>query len=154
MLWQVLCGYTAGRGAIDAIGVLLPVITSPNTDSIAENSVLAHSLTANKTVTWSVVGGADAAKFDISGSTLRWLANGTKDFEAPDDADLNNAYIVQVRATDSLSNIANQTVTVTVTDVAEVSFQTALLGTEVLTNATLSANPLWTPTVINAGNVL
>jgi hypothetical protein len=96
-----------------------PTITSSATVSNAENSVLAHTLTANETVTWSIVGGADAARFEISGSTLRWLSNGTKDFEAPNDADSNNAYIVQVRATDLGSNQTNQTITVTVTDVTE-----------------------------------
>lgn len=153
MFWQMQLGAITGRGAIDAIAVLLPVITSPNTDINAENSVLAHALTANKTVTWSIVGGADAAKFDISGSTLRWLGNGTKDFEAPDDANTDNAYVVQVRATDSFSNFANQTITVTVTDVAELTFVTTVLGIEALTNATLPTDPLTTPTVINAGDV-
>jgi hypothetical protein len=76
-------------------------------------------LTANETVSWSIVGGADQARFELSGSTLRWLSNGTKNFEAPDDADGNNTYVVQVRATDLASNQTNQTITVTVTDVAE-----------------------------------
>lgn len=94
-------------------------ITSANTVSNAENSVLAHALTANETVTWSLQGGADLAKFELSGSTLRWTGNGTKNYEAPDDADANNTYVVIVRATDSASNTTDQTITVTVTDVVE-----------------------------------
>jgi hypothetical protein len=151
MLWQAQWSYVAGRGAID--GVTGVIITSASTASNVENTTLAHSLTANKTVTWSIVGGVDAARFDISGSTMRWLGNATKDFEAPNDANTDNAYIVQVRATDSFSNIANQTITVTVTDVVEIVVVSVLFGAEVLTNATLPTVALLTPTVINAGDV-
>jgi hypothetical protein len=38
-----------------------PTITSANTASVQENSPLSHALTADETVTWSIVGGADAA---------------------------------------------------------------------------------------------
>lgn len=96
-----------------------PTITSSNTASNPEGSVLAHALTANESVTWTIVGGADQARFEISGSTLRWASNGVKDFEAPDDADTNNTYVVTVRATDTASNTSDQTITVTVTDVAD-----------------------------------
>ena len=96
-----------------------PTITSSDTVSVEENATLAHALTANESVTWSIIGGADQAQFEISGSTLRWASDGTQDFESPADADTNNAYIVQVRATDGASNTADQTITVTVTDVDE-----------------------------------
>lgn len=96
-----------------------PTITSSSTDSVAENSTLSHSLAANETVTWSIVGGSDQAKFEISGSTLRWAGNGTKDYEVPDDANTDNAYVVQIRATDVVGNTTNQTITITVTDVSE-----------------------------------
>lgn len=99
--------------------VTAPTITSSASASVEENAVLAHALTANEAVTWTITAGADAARFEISGSTLRWAANGTKDFEAPDDANTDNAYIVQVTATDAALNATNQTVTVTVTDVVE-----------------------------------
>jgi hypothetical protein len=105
-----------------------PTITSANSASVQENVVLAHTLTANESVTWSIVGGADQLKFEISGSTLRWASNGTKDYESPDDADTNNAYIVQVRATDGASNVTNQTITVTVTDVGEGGGGVALMA--------------------------
>jgi len=96
-----------------------PTITSSDTVSVEENATLSHALTANEAVTWSIIGGADQAQFEISGSTLRWASDGTQDFESPADADTNNAYIVQVRATDGASNTADQTITVTVTDVDE-----------------------------------
>jgi len=100
-------------------GHTVPTITSASTASTAENATLAFTLTADEAATWSVVGGADAAKFEISGSTLRWFGDGTKDFELPDDADMNNAYVVTVRATDAAIFSSDQTITVTVTDVSE-----------------------------------
>jgi hypothetical protein len=92
-------------------------ITSSSTVVVAENTALAHSLTvASGTPTWSLVGGADQARFEIIGSTLRWLSNGTKNFEIPDDSDQNNTYVVTVRATSVSGETANQAITVTVTD--------------------------------------
>lgn len=102
-----------------------PTITSSSSGSIAENATLSHALTADEAVTWAIRTSAENAasvdydKFELSGSTLRWLSNGTKDFEAPDDTGTNNTYVVVVRATDGASNTADQTITITVTDVAE-----------------------------------
>jgi hypothetical protein len=101
------------------IDEVAPTITSANSGSVSENEVLAFALTANEAVTWSITGGADQSKFELSGSTLRWASNGTKDFESPDDADTNNTYVVQVTATDAATNATNQTITITVTDVGE-----------------------------------
>ncbi len=103
-----------------AEGPVYPEITSDDAVSNLENAALAHALTADETVTWAIVGGADAAKFELSGSTLRWLGDGVKDFEAPDDTDTDNAYVVIVRATSAALFGTDQTVTVTVTNVAEV----------------------------------
>jgi hypothetical protein len=93
-----------------------PVITSANTANVFENVALAHALTANESVTWSIVGGADQSDFEISGSTLRWLGNGSKNYEVPDDSDTDGDYVVQVRATDLAGNTTDQTITVTVLD--------------------------------------
>ena len=63
--------------------------------------MLAHTLTARAGDLGTIVaGGVDNARFELSGNTLRWLSNGVKDFEAPNDANVDNAYIVTVRATD------------------------------------------------------
>ena len=96
-----------------------PTITSASTASVLEGARLAHSLTADEAVTWSIVSGADQADFELSGATMRWVGNGTQDYEAPADADTNNAYVVTVRATDGASNTTDQTITVTVTDLTE-----------------------------------
>lgn len=123
-----------GGGAADTTA---PTITSASTANNAENSVLAHTLTASESVTWSLVGGVDQAKFELSGSTLRWTSNGTKDFEAPDDTGANNTYIVDVRATDGVGLTANQTVTITVTDVVS---EGAIIGHELVTNGDYSSS--------------
>lgn len=95
-----------------------PLITSASTFNCAENATLSHALTADRSVTWSIVGGADQARYEISGSTLRWLSNGTKDFEVPNDSDTNNTYVVNVRATNTVGGAtSDQAITGTVTDV-------------------------------------
>lgn len=101
------------------IDATAPTITSATTANNAENSVLAHALTANEAVTWALNGGADVLLFEISGSTLRWDSNGTQDFETPLDAGANNVYNVTVRATDTVGNTTDQNIAITVTDVVE-----------------------------------
>lgn len=104
---------------IITIDTTAPTITTASTANCAENSKLFIALTASESVTWTLTGGADQARFEISGTTLRWLADGVKDFEIPNDADTNNTYIVQVTATDLAGNATNKTITVTVTDVSD-----------------------------------
>lgn len=125
----MIAGIVASQDVVEAApDVTAPTITSSNTVSVAENAALAKALTADEAVTWSIVGGADQARFEISGSTLRWLSNGTKDFETPDDADTNNTYVVDVRATDTALNTTDQTITATVTDVVEASGMDAVVA--------------------------
>lgn len=109
--WATL---TIGYYEIPAI----PNITSTDTASVDENTTLSKSLTADISVSWSLVGGADQSKFELSGSTLRWLSNGTKNYESPDDADTNNQYVVTVRATGTTGGTSDQTITVTVNNVS------------------------------------
>ena len=70
-------------------------------------------------MTWTLRTSDDQGRFEISGSTLRWTGNGTKNFEAPNDADLDNAYVVIVRATNTTGQTTDQTVTISVTNVVE-----------------------------------
>lgn len=92
-----------------------PTITTSATASQMELFPLAIALTASETVTWAITGGADAPMFEISGTTLRWLGNGTQNFDAPVDVDTNNTAVVQVTATDLGGNATNKTITVTTT---------------------------------------
>lgn len=91
-------------------------ITSPNTDSVPSSQLLAHALTADKSVTWSITGGADAAQFAISVATLEWVGNGSQNFATPADANTDNIYVVQVTATTTAGTPTNQTISVTVTN--------------------------------------
>jgi hypothetical protein len=108
---------------LDVFENLPPTITSSASVTVAENTTLAHTLTGTDEVgiTWSIVGGADMAHFElVAGNTIRWTGNGTKDFETPGSSLGTNAYVLQVRATDPGGLFVNQTITVTVTDVVEV----------------------------------
>jgi uncharacterized protein (TIGR02145 family) len=69
------------------------------------------------TLTYTL-GGADAANFTIT-STTGVIAMVARDFEAPADANTDNAYAVTIIVTDADDNTANVTQTVTVTDVTE-----------------------------------
>ncbi|WP_370216380.1 cadherin repeat domain-containing protein, partial [Neptunomonas phycophila] len=106
-----------------------PVITGPSgaagdatsTASIAENETAITTLTADETVTWSVVGGVDQSFFSIDSNTGNLSFNSSQDFESPADDGANNTYIVQVQALDANGNTSTQTVTTTVTNVDEVA---------------------------------
>ena len=104
--------------------LLAPVITSSATANNTEGLALFHSLTGEGFPTWSIIGGADQNDFEISGSTLRWVGNTTRDYEDPDDTGLNNTYVVDIRATNSVGT-TDQTVTITVTNVAETGISVA-----------------------------
>lgn len=113
--------YGAAFGALfpPAGDTTAPTITTSGSFSINENTALAIALTADEAVTWSISGGPDAAKYEISGTTLRFAGDATKNFEAPDDADTNNTYIVTVRATDAASNFTDKGITVTILNLDE-----------------------------------
>src|SRR3954469_24450600 len=71
-------------------------------------------------ITYSIVGGADQALFAINATSgLLWLVN-IPDFETPADANHDNAYVVQVQASNG-SSTTTQTITVAVTDVNDIS---------------------------------
>jgi VCBS repeat-containing protein len=100
-----------------------PVFTSATTASFDENATgTVYTATATdadgNTVTFSIVGGADAADFSINASTGALTFNSTPDHENPDDADTDNVYEVTIRANDGLNN-TDQTVTITVDNVDE-----------------------------------
>jgi hypothetical protein len=132
----------ASPGLSVTIDITSPTLTGPSgtagdataTDSVVENTTAVHTFTANETVTWAVSGGVDAAKFSINASTGALVFATAPDFEAPTDADSNNAYVVQVQATDSAGNVSTQTVTITVTDVAD---NTPVLADTTLTHTVL-----------------
>jgi hypothetical protein len=111
---------------VDNLDEVAPTITGPSgatgstsTKSVDENSTAVHAFTASESVTWSLVGGDDQARFSINSSGVLSF-NAAPDFEAPTDGDANNTYVVQLRAVDAAGNASLQTATVTITDLDEV----------------------------------
>ena len=119
---QLSITYSAGGPDVTA-----PTITSDDTPSVVEGSTLSHALTANETVTWTKVGGADAAAFTLTGSTL----------SLPAQTYPGGPFVAVVRATDAAGNWTEQTITVSVTAAPPISFVGSATGT---TTATMPAH--------------
>ena len=98
-----------------------PAITSPATATLAENtSGPVYTLTASDPdgdpVTLSLLAGGDSGVFAFNPATgILSLAAGL-DFEAPRDANTDNAYALTFEARDNRGGAAQLAVTVTVTD--------------------------------------
>ena len=91
--------------------------------SVAENATAATTVTgtdpnASTTLTYSIIGGADAALFTINAATGRLLLRSAPNFEAPRDTGGNNVYDVVVQVSDG-SLTDTQVLAVTVTNVNE-----------------------------------
>jgi serralysin len=107
--------------AVSPVNDHAPVFTSPDTVSVAENSLNVMTVSAidadqpPQPITFSIVGGADLARFNITpGGALTFVT--PPNFEAPSDTNADNVYVVVVRASDgTFSNI--QAIIVTVTPV-------------------------------------
>ena len=104
-----------------------PSFISSATFSAAENQTAVGTAQASDSDTgdsvtgYAIHGGADASKFSIVASTGALTFASAPNFEAPADADTDGDYVVVVRATSGTGGrvkTADQTITVTVTDVA------------------------------------
>ncbi len=106
---------------VTAVNDNSPVFTSGTTFNVAENTLPVVLMSATdadlpaQTITFSVVGGADQAKFTVTSGILRFLT--APNFEAPSDVGANNVYDVQVRANDGNGGLTLQNIAVTVTPV-------------------------------------
>jgi large repetitive protein len=124
---EATVGSTTVTRTMTVLDVTPPLITGPSGGAgaatsaitISENTIAVSTLVANEPVTWSLVGGNDAARFTIHPTTGALTFIVPPDFENPTDSDFNNTYLVQVRATDASGTTSVQTITVTVADVAE-----------------------------------
>ncbi|MEM7451139.1 MAG: cadherin domain-containing protein [Pseudomonadota bacterium] len=101
-----------------------PVFTSAATAETAENVTgTVYTATAtdsnNDTLTFSISGGSDQGAFQIDPASGALTFLTAPDFEAPADADLNNAYDVQISASDGNGGTVTLAVTITVTDLNE-----------------------------------
>jgi len=84
----------------------------------AVTTVVGADQDAGTTLTYSIVGGADAAKFSINGSTGVLTFVSAQNFESPTDVGANNVYDVQVRVSDGTLT-TTQSIAVTMTNVNE-----------------------------------
>ncbi len=104
---------------------IAPAITGPSgsagaaasTITVNENGTAVTTMVASEAVTWSIGGGADAAKFVINTATGVLSFVNAPNFEAPGDSGADNSYVVQLTATDSNGNASSQTLTVNVADI-------------------------------------
>jgi Ca2+-binding RTX toxin-like protein len=101
-----------------------PVITSTTASvNVPENGTAVTTVTATdadagSTLTYSIVGGADAARFTVDASTGALSFVSAPDYENPTDAGTNNVYDVTVQVSDGTFT-DTQAIAVTVADVAE-----------------------------------
>ena len=122
MLATAAAGCSSGDPTPSSGGNSAPIFTSGSAVSVAENSGgIIYTATASdsdgNSVTFSISGGADAARFSItSGGALSFVS--PPDFEAPSDAGADNVYNVTLRASDASAS-ATLNLVVTVTDIAD-----------------------------------
>ncbi len=106
-----------------------PTITSNGggsaaTVSVIENDPFVTVVTASDgngdRITYSIIGGADAAQFTVNAATGALRFASAPNFEAPRDVGADNSYLVEVRAVDNGAVPLNdvQTITVNVSNVA------------------------------------
>ncbi|WP_324068536.1 MAG: cadherin domain-containing protein [Flavobacterium sp.] len=96
--------------------------------AISENTTAVTTIQATdadvpaQNLTYGILGGADASKFTINSASGVVTFVTAPDYESPTDLDTNNTYIVEVKVTDngSIAKSATQTITVTVSNVAEI----------------------------------
>ncbi len=122
-----------------------PVITSNGSGAsasvnVAENTTAVTTVTSTdadtgSTATYSIIGGADAAKFSINSSTGALSFVSAPDYEAPTDADSDNVYNVTVQVSDGL-NTDSQALAVNVTNVNEAPTVTSAATASVPENTT------------------
>ena len=162
-----LSGGYAGGTMIDVNGSLLsgediafkvgytpvndaPIITSNGGGATAavnvtENTTTVTTVTAADadldTVTFSISGGADAAKFSINNTTGELSFINPPDFENPTDSNLDNIYDVNVQVSDGNGGTDSQDINITVTNAVEfIVTSTADSGAGSLRQAIIDAN--------------
>ncbi|HEX6374403.1 MAG TPA: PQQ-dependent sugar dehydrogenase [Allosphingosinicella sp.] len=97
------CGGGGGGAPPPAGPNQTPSFTSPPAASVAENRTDVYQATATdpdgNAFSFTISGGADAARFTISAAGLLRFAV-APDFELPTDADGNNVYLVEISVSD------------------------------------------------------
>ena len=100
-----------------------PVFTSSSKANVAENTTAVTTLAATDadgdTLTYSLTGGADQLLFNLDAKTGALTFISAPDFETPGDSNTDNAYNVEVTASDGQGGDTPLTLTVNVTDTNE-----------------------------------
>lgn len=112
--------YAQGTITINSGLGAAPNITSSATASIAENLTTVLTCTADTTVTWSIIGGADSSLFTIGSSTGALTFLSAPNYESPTDSGTNNVYNVTIKALKSDGQSDTQEIAVTITNADEV----------------------------------
>ena len=136
-----------------------PVFTSNATFNVLENVtgvgiVVANDADSDDSVTsYAITGGADQTQFFIVSETGVLIFKAAPDFEAPLDADTNNAYIVEVTAMSGENGralTATQAITVIVTDIGSPELDAPTVTQATMTTLTI----IWgISSVLNTDNV-
>ncbi|MCZ8259693.1 MAG: cadherin domain-containing protein, partial [Beijerinckiaceae bacterium] len=118
-----------------------PTITSPANINVLENNTAVGIVTAvdpdaGATLIYSIVGGADAAKFTINSATGALVFVTPPNFESPTDVGGNNVYDVQVQVSDGIGGTTTQNIAVTVTNQNEAPTITSSATASVIENNT------------------
>ncbi|MGE4588028.1 MAG: cadherin domain-containing protein [Acidaminococcaceae bacterium] len=133
--YVVIVQASDGKGGIDTQTITInvtdandaPIITSNGGGeeaaiNVPEDSTPVTTVTATDadvpadTLTFSIVGGADAAKFTINSSTGELSFITAPNYEEPTDANEDGIYHVNVQVADGHGGIDIQTISITVTD--------------------------------------
>ena len=96
-------------------------MTTAGIQTVAENTTAVTTVTATdpdagQTLSYSIIGGADAGKFTIGSNTGALSFITAPNFELPTDAGGNNVYDVTVQVSDGHGGRDSQAIAVTVTD--------------------------------------
>lgn len=121
LLTLAACGGAGGGSAPPPAANRAPTFTSLQTAGVTENTVAAYQATASdpdgNALTFSIVGGADAARFAITaGGAVSFTP--APDFDLPGDADGDNVYALVLRVSDGQAS-ADQSVNITVANSRE-----------------------------------
>ncbi len=118
-----------------------PTITSNGGGATASLNVAEHETTvttvaamdvdAGTTLTYSIAGGPDAARFSIDGATGALRFSAAPNFDRPSDVGRNSVYDVTVQVSDGQGGTTTQSISVRVTDVNEAPRITSNRGGEV-----------------------
>ena len=115
------------RGVLQVNVSTTPIFSSASSAAFAENATgavytaVATPIVSGASVSYSISGGADSARFSINSNGVVSFVS-SPDFETPTDAGGDNVYNLVIRATEANNtNTVTQTVVVTVTDVGDVA---------------------------------